>query len=266
MADTMRYQRIRNKIPRFRILIMGRANAGKTTILQRVCKTTEAPEVIDRNGNKINLSIIEGTRERGEHDIENELVFRSNHGFVFHDSCGFESGKEDEFNNVKNFILERSKEKNIGRRIHAIWYCIPMTEIERTIMPPEEWFFNHCGSGDIPVLVLFTKFDALLVHAIGELDDENCDASLEALPARAMKIFERYKLPSKLAKSTYPPKGHVTMEGMQIENGDCTKLMEETAEMLNDEVVEQMFVSTQQISLGLCTERALKRYCCSGLD
>jgi hypothetical protein len=137
----------------------------------------------------------------------------------------------------------------------------------------------------VPVLVLFTKFDALLVHAIGELDDENCDASLEALPAQAMKIFERYKLPSKLAKSTYPPKGHVTMggkchlrhysfertqlsfwTGMQIENGDCTKLMEETAEMLNDEVVEQIFVSTQQISLGLCTERALKRYYCSGID
>ena len=52
---------------------------------------------------------------------------------------------------------------------------------------------------------------------------------------------------------------------MQTENGDCTKLMEETADMLNDEVVEQMFVSTQQINLGLCTERALKRYCCSGL-
>ena len=65
----------------------------------------------------------------------------------------------------------------------------------------------------VPVLVLFTKFDALLVHAMGELDDENCDASLEALPEHAMKIFERYKLPSKLAKSTYPPKGHVTMEG-----------------------------------------------------
>jgi hypothetical protein len=53
MADTTRDQRIRKKIPRFRILIMGRANAGKTTILQRVCKTTEAPEVIDRNGNKV---------------------------------------------------------------------------------------------------------------------------------------------------------------------------------------------------------------------
>jgi len=42
--------------------------------------------------------------------------------------------------------------------------------------------------------------------------------------------------------------------------------MEETAEMLNDEALEQMFVSTQQISVELCTERALKRFCCSGLD
>ena len=30
---------------KFRVLIIGRANAGKTTILQRVCDTTESPEV-----------------------------------------------------------------------------------------------------------------------------------------------------------------------------------------------------------------------------
>ena len=54
MADTeSRGPRIRNKIPRFRVLIMGRANAGKTTILQRVCKTTESPEVFDGKGNKV---------------------------------------------------------------------------------------------------------------------------------------------------------------------------------------------------------------------
>ena len=28
---------------RFRVLIIGRANAGKTSILQRVCETTESP-------------------------------------------------------------------------------------------------------------------------------------------------------------------------------------------------------------------------------
>ena len=30
---------------RFRVLIIGRANAGKTSILQRVCETTESPTV-----------------------------------------------------------------------------------------------------------------------------------------------------------------------------------------------------------------------------
>src|SRR3981081_2208627 len=32
---------------RFRCLIIGRANAGKTTILQRVCNTVENPEVFE---------------------------------------------------------------------------------------------------------------------------------------------------------------------------------------------------------------------------
>ena len=29
----------------FRVLVLGRANAGKTTILQRVCDTTESPTI-----------------------------------------------------------------------------------------------------------------------------------------------------------------------------------------------------------------------------
>ena len=30
---------------KFRVLIIGRANAGKTSILQRVCDTTQSPEI-----------------------------------------------------------------------------------------------------------------------------------------------------------------------------------------------------------------------------
>ena len=37
------------KIP-FRVLIIGRANAGKTTILQRVCETTESPVIYRGEG------------------------------------------------------------------------------------------------------------------------------------------------------------------------------------------------------------------------
>jgi hypothetical protein len=40
-------QQILPEIPnvKFRVLIIGRANAGKTSILQRVCDTTESPEI-----------------------------------------------------------------------------------------------------------------------------------------------------------------------------------------------------------------------------
>jgi GTPase SAR1 family protein len=39
---------------RFRVLIIGRANAGKTSILQRVCDTTESPEIhsVDPSGDR----------------------------------------------------------------------------------------------------------------------------------------------------------------------------------------------------------------------
>ena len=38
----------------FRVLIIGRANAGKTSILQRVCDTTESPKIyrLDSQGQR----------------------------------------------------------------------------------------------------------------------------------------------------------------------------------------------------------------------
>jgi GTPase SAR1 family protein len=50
-------QDTREKFGRFRILVVGRANAGKTTLLQRVCNTTEKPEIFDREGNKVDLAL-----------------------------------------------------------------------------------------------------------------------------------------------------------------------------------------------------------------
>ena len=37
----------------FRVLIIGRANAGKTTILQRVCNTTEEPKIFNWKGHEV---------------------------------------------------------------------------------------------------------------------------------------------------------------------------------------------------------------------
>ncbi|KAG2740325.1 hypothetical protein P692DRAFT_20753445 [Suillus brevipes Sb2] len=48
---------LRKFFERFRILIIGRANAGKTTILQRVCKTQKDPDIYDSAGKKVRIMI-----------------------------------------------------------------------------------------------------------------------------------------------------------------------------------------------------------------
>ena len=44
---------LRAKYTRFRILVIGRANAGKTTLLQRVCNTKEDPCSYDENNKNL---------------------------------------------------------------------------------------------------------------------------------------------------------------------------------------------------------------------
>jgi GTPase SAR1 family protein len=50
--------KLRAKYSRFRILVIGRANAGKTTLLKRVCNTTEDPCIYDEDKNLVSHSLI----------------------------------------------------------------------------------------------------------------------------------------------------------------------------------------------------------------
>lgn len=199
---------VQKEIRRFRILIVGRANAGKTTILQRVCNTTALPKIIAPNGDTVFFFVHQQTlfkifpsldrlshaqsvrpgalpiflnlpftpqpdsqrQQRGEHDIENEMVFKSNPGFVFHDSRGFEAGGSSEFQVVKNFIANRAEQSTLSEKLHAIWYikyysisdslaqrqwpryvsvfryCIPTNDATRPITRAELDFFEECGT------------------------------------------------------------------------------------------------------------------------
>jgi hypothetical protein len=148
--------RILPKVPsyvQFRVLIIGKANAGKTTILQRVCDTTESPVIYRRDKSRIrnrlrshdvdltssqvqfDPSVEVGSAylyqrwlivrillvQRGEHDIEDEFVFTNHKGYVFHDSRGFESGDDSELKIVQEFVSRTSRERRLNGRLHAIW-------------------------------------------------------------------------------------------------------------------------------------------------
>ncbi|KAG1821461.1 hypothetical protein EV424DRAFT_827401 [Suillus variegatus] len=181
---------IRQKTNRFRILIIGRANAGKTTILKRVCNTRSNPNIYDSAGKKIDPAVLMASRERGVHDIENEVVFRNNPGFVFHDSRGFEAGGQFEFDKVKAFIASRSKERCLSDRIHVIWYCVPMDKDGRSFTEAEVKFFSQCDTGSIAVIVLFTKFDALY-------DDEFAELTSKGVSRKDAQALHQGKPPSR---------------------------------------------------------------------
>ena len=44
---------LRSKFKVFRLLIIGRANAGKTTILQKICNSSELPKILNSRGQEV---------------------------------------------------------------------------------------------------------------------------------------------------------------------------------------------------------------------
>ncbi|KAG8824695.1 hypothetical protein FRC19_001275 [Serendipita sp. 401] len=250
---------IRSACRRFRILIIGRANAGKTTILQKVCNTTELPVVYNTKGKEIDPVILEASASRGLHNIEDEMVFKSNPGFIFHDSRGFEAGGIEELNKVKSFIERRSKKTWLPNKLHAIWYCIPVDD-SRPFTTAENWFFSECGTGEVPVIVILTKFDALDTKAFITLRKEGKSRieARELASQRAVSSFEEVHLET-LAAFPYSPKGHVYLRNMNKEGHDCGDLVERTAAALDDETLRQLFVSTQRNKLKICIRYGLER-------
>jgi len=125
----MSTERTHRRIPKiqFRVLVIGRANAGKTTILQRVCDTTESPTIYrwGKDGKREKVKL-DPSMDRGEHVIDDELVFSNHTGYVFHDSRGIESGGTEELETLKEFIRRKCGEKKLRDKLHAIWYCVPM--------------------------------------------------------------------------------------------------------------------------------------------
>jgi hypothetical protein len=104
---------------------------------------------------------------------------------------------------------------------------------ERPFTAAERSFFSECGTGSgkqemvrlrendhpssfvaVPVVAIFTKFDALEDVAYGKLKNEGVahNGAVEQTADRAVADFERDYLPV-LEQMKYPPKGRVYLRG-----------------------------------------------------
>ncbi|KAG9311143.1 hypothetical protein JVU11DRAFT_9058 [Chiua virens] len=259
----MQMDGIRNKFGRFRILIIGRANAGKTTILKQICNSMEDPVILDGDGNEVDLAQIQESRDRGMHDIENELVFRSNPNFIFHDSQGFEAGSIGEFKQMKEFVASRAKTAHLKKRVHAIWYCIPMDQYHRAVLAAEEMFFNECDTGSVPVVLVFTKCDALLIQGMAALTPEEQELSHERRVAIGQQNAERMLKGNptweRVQRMRHPPNAYVELRELHKSNEGCKLLLKRTVGALDEEALQMLLVTTQHTNILLCIEYGFRR-------
>ncbi|KAH9061747.1 hypothetical protein EDB83DRAFT_2520179 [Lactarius deliciosus] len=227
----------REKYRYFRILVIGRANAGKTTLLKRVCNTTEEPCIYDEKSN----SLLEPTSERGIHDIDRPFAFTSNPQFIFHDSPGFETGDESQ--------LEESPV------VHREAFCF---------IPNKARFLLDLGKEErklsaVPVIAIFTKFDHLIsqVYNADLEEDKNREVAERTL---------KDSLRAPLFEYNFPPRADVCLEGAFLicttddanHQEQVKELIEKTAESLDDLALKILFVSLQQNNLELCVKYAAK--------
>ncbi|KAH9014508.1 hypothetical protein EDB84DRAFT_1423620, partial [Lactarius hengduanensis] len=163
----MNSQQPLRRIPevQFRVLIIGRANAGKTSILKRICETTESP-IIYREGEEVKL---DPSMDRGEHTIEDELVFSNHRGYVFHDSRGIESGSAGELDILRKFIQSKCGKGRLRDRLHVIWYCVPMDNQRPQL--DLKFFKDICPERNVPVIAVFTKYDQFLRNVQIHVED-----------------------------------------------------------------------------------------------
>ncbi|KAF8739396.1 hypothetical protein AX14_009768 [Amanita brunnescens Koide BX004] len=270
----------------FRILVIGRANAGKTTILEKICGVAQGtkPIIYDGHGDKLKANIkpksepehvpnlkprfinqlfnrkpsathLTPSVQRGIHDIEHQITYPGSN-FIFHDSQGFEAVSSEEMGIVWKFIEKRSAATELRDQLHAIWYCIPM-DSPRPLLSTELEFFNK-GTGKVPLVVIFTKFDAQIIQESIKLNDlENFHDKWAKAREIADITFQSIYL-ARVLSAQHPPKSSVRLEDMHRPDKNCPELTLETANAIDNATLHDLFVSTQMNNLDLCVKSALQ--------
>ncbi|KAN0137558.1 hypothetical protein V8E53_004609 [Lactarius tabidus] len=237
----------------FRVLVIGRANAGKTSILQRVCETTESPTIY-RGDEEEEVCGPRYCQRRGEHCIDDALVFSNHTGYVFHDSQGIEAGDEEKLEILKDFIRRKCGEKKLRDKLHAIWYCIPMDDHRPGLNL--RFFKDICPDQNVPVIAVFTKYDQFRRNVAMDVSDDPDQYPDSTAAQVAEKRFQDHYL---------CPLGddvrYVQLEKMHLKDSRCDNLVEETAVALNEDAITLMLLAVQKSNLGLSVKMALSRSC-----
>ncbi|KIM44167.1 hypothetical protein M413DRAFT_67850 [Hebeloma cylindrosporum] len=247
-------QQTPEKVGRFRALIIGRPNAGKTTILRRIAQSADGGVSVCFTSTP--LVSTNDFFQRGIHNVKDELVFSSNPGFVFHEAGGIEAGSTTEMENIQAFISERANAMSLEEKLHAIWYCIP-TDNSRLVTFAEERFFDNLDPDGVPVVLIFTKFECEEAEAFRKLlkPCSNVDLLLEEVPRQAREDFDQKHL-HRFIDRKYAPKAIAYLKG---EFSHLPDIIEQTMKALNNDTLKWLLASVQKVDPKLRIKEMLQR-------
>ncbi|KAJ6556305.1 hypothetical protein B0H19DRAFT_1071418 [Mycena capillaripes] len=263
-------EEIKMRCPRFQILVVGRQNAGKTTILKKMCDSDRSDlKIVDRYRNNVDLSTLQTDHQRGRSDIENGITFGSNPFFVFHDLRGIEAGAADDensplcTNSLWEFLDKRTREPMIRDQIHAVWrqdsgwirMYIPMDNPRAPSSDFELAFFNARHS-PVPVIAVFTKFEALIDEAYNELpEDDLSDTEKNKNASHDAESKFKKTVREAIENTALPPDQCVQLQsqGSLLANLNeagtgCADLTEATYAVIQDETLSNLFALAQRSS------------------
>ncbi|KAF7296888.1 hypothetical protein MIND_00920600 [Mycena indigotica] len=219
------------EVAKYRVLVAGRLQAGKTTLINTLCGTT---------------------CESGQEDIEREF---SHERLLLHDSAGYQ-GVSYNIRLVKTFLDKRGLARTFAERVHAIWYCI-CTDSGMHLAPGDLHFFDNDIAQQVPVIAVFTRYRGLVTSAYADL--RMTLRRVEAKEKRFEKARELLQLEyvAPLQKLRYPPTAFVQIDDLLDETTTLEHLIQTTLALMTGETLRPMVLSVRQTNLDPCMEAAV---------
>ncbi|MCJ1402217.1 hypothetical protein MMC11_005437 [Xylographa trunciseda] len=233
----------RSEVNAFRILVLGKTGVGKSTLINKVFGTKLTAESEDL--------------KQGVHEIEHAFQSNDHPGLLIHDSRGYQSGTDEEFNLIRSFVMKRSSKAKPKERLHAIWFCLDLnvSRIEEGDKKVFSILATHAVK--VPVLVVGTKKDIVWKYHFADALTEGEMSRSDAGKAADNAVGKKQEvIKEELGRSTGSQEvGYVSVAQSDVQS--VKQLLRQTLAGLDDEQVRLYVVAAQVIDLDRKIDAAI---------